>query len=170
MVRFHPRPPIFIMIAAPHMIVGAILGSLIQNFPLAFLAGLASHFIFDAIPHLEFSIFWPPERQGKLQLTKGEYIFIFFDVLIGILLVLWIFCSRVENWSILAGAFGAILPDLIDNVPFWSPRLRKVAGFRQFHQFHNFCHSKLSVKYWIFGLPIYIIVIGIAIWFFLARG
>ncbi len=154
------------MMAAPHMIVGAILGSLIQNFPLAFLAGIASHFIFDAIPHLEFSIFWPEDRQDNLRLTVGEYIFVFFDVLIGVLLVLWIFYARAENWPILVAAFGAILPDLIDNVPFWSPRLRKLPGFKQFHQFHQFIHSGLSKKYWIFGLSVYIMIIGIAIWFF----
>lgn len=153
------------MIAAPHMIVGAILGDLITNYPLAFLAGFASHFIFDAIPHLEHSTFWKKGERKEFHLTKGEYFFIFSEILIGLLIVLWFFLSRSKNWAILIGAFGAILPDFIDNVPFWSPFLRKFPIFKQFHQVHNFIHHrKMDPKNWIFGLIVYIIIIGIFMW------
>ena len=155
------------MIAAPHMIVGAILGDLIQNYPLAFLAGFASHFVFDAIPHLETSTFLSlKERQdGNRKLTKKEYLIIISEFSLGLFIVYWFFLTKSKNLAILWGAFGAILPDLIDNVPFWKYSVRKIQPFKWFHQFHDWIHyNKLNSKNWIFGLPIYIIIIGIFIW------
>ena len=154
------------MIAAPHMIVGAIIGDLIQNCPLAFLAGMGSHFIFDAIPHLEQSVFMKKEDVENFRLSKKMLIFEFFEVFVGLLLVFWIFFIKDRNLAILWGALGAIFPDLIDNVPFWSLSLRRLPVFKQFHWFHSRIHSPLKKKYWIFGVPVYIIIIGIAVWIF----
>ncbi len=153
------------MIATPHMLVGAILGDLIDNLPWAFLAGLASHFIFDAIPHLEPANFGKHEKNGSYELSTNQMVFEFFEVAVGAALIIYLF-FKFGNPSIITGAVGAILPDVIDNVPFWGPALRKLPGFKQFHQFHQLVHCSLEGKSWIFGLPIYIIVIGIAIWYF----
>jgi len=156
------------MIAAPHLIVGAILGDLIKNYPLAFLAGFASHFVFDAIPHLEF-FHWLKNKNGKIRLPKKAIIFEFFEVSLGVGIVIWFWLSNYRCWSILIGAMAAILPDLIDNVPYWSSELRKGNGFRQFHQFHHLVHFSLKRKDWIFGLPVYIIIIGMFAWAIISK-
>lgn len=151
------------MIAAPHMIIGALIGSLIQNYPLAFLAGFVSHFIFDAVPHLEHSTFLPLEKRHDYKLTTRVIIFEFFEILLGIFIV-FLFFKKFQNPAIFWAVAGAVIPDW-HMVPYIGMKLRNVWGFKQFHQFHSWIHFDLKAKYWLFGLPVYIIVIGITIWF-----
>jgi len=146
------------MIYTPHVISGAVIGSLIQNLPAAFAIGFVSHFVFDAIPHLETSTYRKEKDKDKKP-EKKAIIFEVFEVLVGTIIVYFFWKNHEFAPAIFWAAFGSILPDLIDNVPFWSWELRKLPGFKQFHEFHEFVHYNLKKKYWYFGIPVYIIVL-----------
>ncbi|HLC38526.1 MAG TPA: hypothetical protein VJJ80_00115 [Patescibacteria group bacterium] len=150
------------MIATPHMIVGAVLGDLIQNLPLAFLAGFVSHFVFDAIPHFESTAFLPTSQRKNYPLSRRAAILEFFEVIFGATLVI-LFYLKVHHLSVVIAAVAAVLPDW-DKFPLIGEKLKNVWGFRQFHNFHESIHIQLKPKYWIFTFPVYIIIIGIAIW------
>lgn len=148
------------MILAPHMMVGGIIGDLVDNIPLALLIGIISHFVFDAIPHLETSTFksYFGRKEGD-KLVKAEMIFEVFEIIIGLILIYFFWKNHQYQWPIFFGALGAILPDLIDNVPFWSWKLRKYPIFKQTHWLHENLHFDLKPRYWYLGLPVYIVII-----------
>jgi len=90
------------MTGATHTAVGGAVGMFIPNPFLAFFAGVLSHFLIDKIPH-----FWPStiKRQNLMIVVDG--------FLSASLLVLFFFTPIINKESILAGAFGGMLVDLI---------------------------------------------------------
>lgn len=154
------------MVVTPHLLIGASVGIVFQNYPVVLILSFLSHLILDAIPHLEFSTFQPLEEREKPP-SVGEMIFEICEILIG-LAILAAIILKTPNWGpVLVGAFGATLTDLVDNVPFWSWRLRKSRFGAWFHRFHNFFHWDLETRHWYLGIPIYMIIFGALLWFFL---
>lgn len=149
------------MLLTPHMVVGGIIGDLIQNIPAALILGIISHFIFDGLPHVETSTFkkYFGRKKGE-KLTFLEMVFEVFEIAVGLTIMFYFWKFHNYQMPIFWGAFGAALPDLIDNVPFWSWNLRKYPVFKQVHWLHNKIHFDLNEKNWYLGLPIYV---GIAI-------
>jgi hypothetical protein len=90
------------MLVTNHVLSGAVLGSLIASPPAAFVAGVASHFALDALPHwgvaegedfLEVAV-----RDGLSGLAA-----------IGVLAAL---SAPDRRWPVLFGMAGAAFPDL----------------------------------------------------------
>lgn len=108
------------MVITPHATVGALAGSLAPNLPLAFLAGMASHYCLDAIPHADYSL--------------EDKHFLATDAAIASLLLL-----RRPSGRAALGALGGITPDLIE---FGLPKQR----LRQLRRFHVYAHSSHSLS------------------------
>jgi len=142
------------MLLGAHLITGAVAGEYIDSPYLAFAAGVILHFIIDAIPHFDTT------DDGKLSFRQIALIVV--DGIVG--LAILYFCYQdfsIHKLSFLAGAFGSILPDLIDNVPFWDKSFQKTRLGKIFHNFHYQIQSvKLTP---IPGLAIQYIIITIAV-------
>lgn len=98
------------MILFPHMLVGATIGYRVKNFGAIFAIAIFLHFLFDRIPHWEYT--------GKLKIKTvsiRELSFLLFKALfdLGIgMLIIWVFLRDSAYLSyILFGAFISILPD-----------------------------------------------------------
>ena len=106
------------MILATHAIVGAAIASQIPNHPvIALLAGIASHFAIDAIPHWDYplrSIRSIANKGSPLTLDKGFLVdlsLIALDGLAGLALAFSLFAQPSSLLTILLGALGGMLPD-----------------------------------------------------------
>jgi hypothetical protein len=91
-----------------HFSSGALVGGLSPNPPVAFIAGVAAHFVIDKIPH-----YWPES-------TRGKWLFTIADYAIAISLFAAIFATRgagITNmvWGLLGSAAVDVL---LVGVPF----------------------------------------------------
>ena len=159
------------MIITAHIAAGAAIGSISDINPgIAFAAGVLSHYILDSVPHLEFGVFLPEEERDilKYKIDAKTIIAVGADILIaGILWLYLLFKFKSQNVGIFWGGLGAILPDIIDNSPFWSAYTRKLPILRTFYWIHHTVHAKLESKKWYFGLISYIILAGGLAWYWL---
>jgi len=117
------------MILCTHAVVGAALASFVPSHPAAaFAIGFASHFVLDAIPHWDYSI----KSRSINPMIGAPIVFdsallqdavtIGFDGLVGIMVALFLFGSSANQWAILLGAIGAMLPDPLQFVHARLPR------------------------------------------------
>jgi hypothetical protein len=81
-----------------HLVTGFAVGSRCRSIPAAFLAGIASHATLDALPHHDYR---------HVAAHSG-------DAALGLILTtaLWGRCRRKRRMVGLAGAVGAVLPDV----------------------------------------------------------
>jgi hypothetical protein len=143
------------MIISVHFLAGGIAGEALGNPAMAFLLGIVLHFVLDAIPHFDNLL-----KNGKW--NYKQVIFTTLDILATVALVMFYLKPEYTfTNSVLWGAFGGVLPDLLDNIPFLTVRNTKLG--KPFHRFHNFIHSKTPD--WIVGsLTQIVIVILFVIW------
>jgi len=145
-----------------HVAVGATVGYLSKDPILGFFAGFISHHIIDQIPHADggsFDIDVKDFARDQRILT-----IVAIDLVLVIMLGLFIFTVHGVYWPIILGAFGGALPDLIDNMPFWSPNLRKKIPFNYYHKFHEFFHfTIIDSKYLFVGILTQLLLILISL-------
>ncbi len=166
------------MVATSHVIIGAAaavaVGTITHNPATGLAAGIVSHFICDSLPHLDF----PPNSKfigDDIVWDKSLYIFAISDSLIAFAstLSVWIIKDNFSFTSMLAwGAFGAYLPDLLDNFPLWKDRVHLLPGFKQFHAFHHWIHNNWRPtfpmpKHWKLGIATQIIIVLPCLYFLL---
>ena len=150
------------MLAANHTIVAGVVGSYIGNPFLAFLAGFIIHFLLDSIPHFDTT------DKGKF--TFRQIFLVVADFAIGLMLIFWVIRADISiNSPFVWGAFGGMVPDLLDNVPFWNKAFRKSKIGRKFHNFHNLFHSRLFNHKPFLGLLSQYLIIALFIWLYFAR-
>lgn len=117
------------MLLGAHLMSGAVAGEIIENPFLAFFLGFILHFVVDAIPHFDTT--------DDHKLTFRQILLITIEGTVGLLVLIYCFLNFSSNKvSFLAGAFGSVLPDLIDNVPFWNKAFQKTRFGKVFHFFH----------------------------------
>lgn len=115
------------MVITPHALVGAALGRLSPSVPVAFAAGVASHYALDAIPHDDYS---PEGVGGRVALT--------IDFALALRLLAGERAARRE----LAGALGGITPDLLHQVYVrWPTDLPGEVFLRLHEAWHSFIHA-----------------------------
>ena len=69
------------MILTPHILAGAAIGANSSNFLTAFIFGLASHFVLDALPHWDYI--------DKIDISRPSHLIkIGLDFILGIIIVL----------------------------------------------------------------------------------
>jgi hypothetical protein len=118
------------MLFSTHAMVAGAVGKYLGNPVLAFLLGIVLHLVLDSIPHYDTT------DDGKL--TKRQLALVGFDIIVFILLVIFVvkpmFSLSNPFWW---GAFGGVLPDLFDCVPFWNKSFRRTKFGKKFHRFHD---------------------------------
>src|SRR6476619_5073715 len=137
------------MVLSTHAIVGAAIASFVPIHPTtAFVLGFASHFVLDAIPHWDYPIrsaAVDPKIGAPMTCDRAllrDAVVIGSDGLLGILGALLLFASSDGLWSILLGAFGAMLPDPLQTIHahFRGEPLRTL------QRFHRWIHTDKRIK------------------------
>ena len=100
------------MFLTVHSSSGLIIGSLTGNPILAFLFGLISHFIIDAIPHGDTSLRHGRDEKQRISIMAkiGSADSI---ITISYLLIIFYFHKELLTLSIILAVIGALLPDFI---------------------------------------------------------
>jgi hypothetical protein len=137
------------MILSTHAIVGAAIASFLPSHPAtAFVLGFGSHFVLDAIPHWDYPISSAsvnPKIGAPLTFDRGllrDLALIGSDGLLGILGALLLFASSEGLWSILLGAFGAMLPDPLHTIHAHFPH----EPLRSLQRFHRWIHTDKRIE------------------------
>jgi hypothetical protein len=106
------------MILTTHAVVGAALASFAPSHAaVAFVLGFGSHFILDAIPHVDYPIksrSVNPKIGAPMAFDKAllqDVVTIGSDGLFGMLVSLLLFSTSANFWAVLMGAVGAMAPD-----------------------------------------------------------
>ncbi len=139
------------MVATAHVLVGGAVGTAVgyaTGSPvLALGAGIVTHFICDAIPHVDHPP--APYKGTDLIWTPSIWAFALIDSTLAALIILffWLRFPPPHEPYFVFGAIGGYLPDFIDNVPFWKNYIHKLPGFKQFHAFHEATHSFWRKKF-----------------------
>jgi hypothetical protein len=138
------------LILATHAVVGAAIASLIPDYPAgAFLAGVASHFAIDAIPHWYYplrSVFRGADKGAPLPLDAGLAIdlsFIALDACLGLALAMWLFATPTTIAPVMLGALGGMVPDPLQ----FANRLYPHEPLRTLQRFHSWIHSKTKLAW-----------------------
>lgn len=148
------------MVFSTHSIVGGSLAVISGANPIgAFIAGVASHYLLDSVPHWDYELLSKKEGQtkldGDLEINKkfladlckmaidlaigfGTVIFLFHPLGLGAILDPLYLLSNAFIW----GAIGGILPDALQ---FLYYKIRK-EPLVSMQKFHIFVHTEIRMK------------------------
>ncbi len=142
------------MILSTHAVVGAAVATLLPRYPvLVFAAGVASHFVIDAIPHWDYplrGITVGRSQAGAIRLNGAlvrDVCLIALDACAGLALALLLFGRSAPLWVIALAAFAAMLPDPLQVVH----RLYPHEPLRTLQRFHEWMHTDRKLG-WRFGV------------------
>lgn len=149
------------MIVTAHVVAGGVAGELLENWVLAFFAGIILHFLLDLIPHFD--------NPGNNKWNTAQIIFTSADFILAFILFFFVLKLPL-NFSMLDmplfwGAFGGFLPDLVDNVPFWNKRFRATKFGKRFHKFHDSLHV-IKQPGVFFGMVTQILIVFMSLWLY----
>ena len=147
------------MLIAAHSISAGVAGEVIGNPILAFFLGFILHFVLDAIPHFDTT------DAGKF--TKRQIVLLSKDAITGLIILYFLFTNSSNQLAFLAAVLGGLLPDILDNVPWWSDKFRASRFGTIFHAFHQKIQS-IKLKP-ILGISIQYVIILISICIFLYK-
>lgn len=132
------------MISIAHLLLGALIGKSLNNVFVIALLSFVSHFILDALPHLDQGSF---KKKDEFELR--DWLLVILDLAIGISLVIY-FALKFTFWNIVVGAFFAILPDLISGFA-WFFNLNK-SWIRTFNEIHTKIGFKMTSELVLLGI------------------
>jgi|SRR5215212_524311 len=138
------------MLGTPHLLTGAAIAVAVPQPELSLTLAFLSHFILDMVPHTEPGTFLSQTRTEPTIPSKIEIKWAALDFFLGLLILGFLF-FWLKNVFLWLGGFLAVLPDLIDNIPYWH-QIRKFFVFKQLHRFHSRLHFTLNKKYWPWGI------------------
>ena len=139
------------MILSTHAIVGGAIASLFPSHPvLVAIAGFASHFAIDAIPHWDYPLqaisVRPAAESAAVNLDRrlwGDLSLIALDACAGLALAIWLFATPATIGAILLGALAAMVPDPLRVVHALYPR----EPLKSLQRFHQWIHSKRKLSW-----------------------
>jgi hypothetical protein len=153
------------MILSTHAVVGAAIATLLPRNPaLVFAAGVASHFVIDAIPHWDYplrGISVGRSKVGAIRLNGAlfrDVCLIGLDAFAGLALAILLFAQVTPIWIIMIAAFGAMLPDPLQVVH----RLYPHEPLRTLQRFHEWMHTNRSLG-WRIGVGSQIVFSGMVV-------
>lgn len=133
------------MYSPVHATAGLFLAQVMPNPAAAFLAGVASHYILDAIPHGDTDVgSWMTARHPFKRIAAVEV----FDLGIAALVIGWLVIHHADSsWKLVAGAVGGITPDLLWGAKYvlagLGLRLPLITSWLNIHQrWHTYVHAK----------------------------
>ncbi len=154
------------MLALNHVLVGAAIGSETNNIPVIVGLAVASHFILDALPHVDQGL----EKNGKDYFKQNtKYFLAAVDIAISLVLIVFILTlkSTLDRSSIIIGAVSGLSIDLIFNIPWWENFMKRTPILKSIYFFHKDIQEPLKKYQFVFGLPLQIIIIVVSIWILL---
>ena len=132
------------MILSTHAVVGAAIATLLPRDPvLVFAAGVASHFVIDAIPHWDYplrGISVGRSQVGAIRVNSAllrDACLVALDACAGLAMAIWLFAHSAPIWIIAIAAFAAMLPDPLQVVH----RLYPHEPLRTLQRFHEWIHT-----------------------------
>lgn len=139
------------MILSTHAIVGGAIASFFPSHPaLAVLAGFASHFAIDAIPHWDYPLQSISVGNGadnrRLKIGAaliGDLALIGLDACAGLALSLFLFATPAMVSTIALGAIAGMLPDALQFVHSVYQR----EPLKSLQRFHSWIHSKRRLQW-----------------------
>jgi hypothetical protein len=139
------------MILSTHAIVGGAIGGLLASHPvLAALAGFASHFAIDAIPHWDYPLQSIAVGKGadnrRLHVDRRlilDLILIGADACVGLAFAIWLFATPATAAVVAIGAVAGILPDPLQFVQSVYQR----EPLNSLQRFHEWIHSKRKLAW-----------------------
>lgn|GEM_PF-350747 len=157
---------LFFMTFLTHVAVGSAVGLATKNPYLGFAAGVVSHHIIDVIPHSDPGSLGISAKDILKKENRGGLVWAVSDAIVGAGLFIFILLKFNFESAVLWGMIGAVLPDLIDNSPFWSLPLRQFFPFNYYHRFHEKFHFTISAKrYFWLGFLTQIVLICLSLAF-----
>jgi hypothetical protein len=137
------------MILSTHALVGAAIANMFPSHPeVAFALGFASHFALDAIPHADYPIrsaSVDPKIGAPLHFDRAllhDAITIGADGMLGLVCAFLLFASAANQWAILLGAFGAMLPDAFQFLYLRFPH----EPLKTLQRVHRWAHTRVEIK------------------------
>jgi hypothetical protein len=139
------------MILCTHAIVGGAIASLFPSHPvIVAVAGFASHFAIDAIPHWDYPLrtisIGADADNRNLALDRNlifDLMLIGFGACTGLAIAVWLFASPATRTAIVLGAFMAILPDGLQFACSVFPH----EPLKSLQRFHQWIHSKRRLSW-----------------------
>lgn len=153
------------MFSTVHAATGAALGSLIPNAPLAFGAGVVSHFLLDRIPHNDpdFPKGQTPHELIFHPMARRFFVVAIVDITITAALILWLVRAlpAFPATSLISGTLGGVVPDFLFALSFLinHPWAR---WYNRFHEQNHFNEKKYPVSL-VTGSVIQVIIFSISI-------
>lgn len=134
------------MIITPHMLVGAVVGVHSSHLWSAFILGLFSHCLLDALPHWDYL--------ERVKISNPDHLKkIGLDFILGGLLVLFLTWSSPQKLFILVALGAALLPDCLETI-YHNFNIR---WLRPLSLIHHKIHFQKRLSFWS-GLPFMLIV------------
>ncbi|MBU2496895.1 MAG: hypothetical protein KJ767_02450 [Nanoarchaeota archaeon] len=140
------------MIFLAHALLGTLIGYSLSNLFLIAIIAFLSHFLLDALPHIDTGSF-----KRKSQYTRKDWYIVMFDIIIGLAFVIY-FALKLGFLPVFIGAFFAILPDAIDGSA-WLFKFKKMAFFKKMNAFHENFGFKMKHEFILLGYIIEVAVI-----------
>lgn len=139
------------MIITHHMLVGAVVGAHSSHLWSAFILGLFSHYLLDALPHWDYL--------RKVKISNPDHLKkVGLDFILGGLLVLFLTWSSPQKLFILVALMAALLPDCLE--AFYNNF--NIRWLRPLSQIHHKIHFQKRLSFWP-GLPLMFIVSFLAL-------
>jgi hypothetical protein len=136
------------------MLLGAIIGSIIKNIPLAIIFAFLGHYLLDFFPHIEYPIKNIEKKQWQRSIP--DFLKVTIDLCLGVALI---FLLSNNSFSIYICAFFAILPDgltLLSKI--FSNNLLEWHTYFHHEKIHILKNKKIS-DFWRFLIQTVIIII-----------
>jgi hypothetical protein len=138
------------MILSTHAVVGGAIASLFPSHPvLVVVAGFASHYAIDAIPHWDYPLRSISFKPGGNQLRKIDWPLcrdlglIALDACAGLLLAFVLFATPATIAVIALGAVAAMLPDPLQIAHTLYPH----EPLKSLQRFHVWIHAKQKLSW-----------------------
>ena len=132
------------MFMVTHAAVGALLGGAVNNGPLAFITGFASHFVLDMIPHGDEGML-DHYKSGRGSRVRRAVAYVTVDATVTIFSILTILSNAPASMhtAMKWGIVGGVLPDLMVGLY----EATKSKWLRGYTAWHHKNHHRIIGKY-----------------------
>ena len=157
------------MLILAHSTIGLLVGTAVKNPVLSFFLGWLSHYVLDFIPHSDTGYF---KARGDNWLRDKKIVaWVIGDGLLSLFLVMTVILKKGWQISLITAYIGSLLPDIIDNSPFWSKTLHQKMPLLnwEYKHIHNYFHHTITNKKLFVWVAIISYAVNLVIVFYLLK-